>query len=91
MYGRLKSSQLRQYIYMNMDDSGVLIKGKSDDPIFVYGGIIFLSKDEKDNFIRRYSALVNIIKSKYCSDLKKDDSISDNFCLTHYKQNCKYN
>ena len=56
---------------MNMDDSGVLIKGKSDDPIFVYGGIIFLSKDEKDNFIRRYSALVNIIKSKYCSDLKK--------------------
>ena len=87
----LKSSQLSQYIYMNMDDSGVLIKGKSDDPIFVYGGIIFLSKDEKDNFIRRYSALVNIIKSKYCSDLKKDDSISDNFCLTHYKQNCKYN
>lgn len=81
----------KQIIYMNMDDSGVLIKGKIDDPIFVYGGIIFLSKDEKDNFLRQYSALVNLIKAKYCVELKQDDSINSDFCLTHSKQNCKYN
>ena len=81
----------KQIIYMNMDDSGVLIKGKIDDPIFVYGGIIFLSKDEKDNFLRQYSALVNLIKAKYCVELKQDNSINSDFCLTHSKQNCKYN
>lgn len=80
-----------QTIYMNMDDSGVLTKGKIDDPIFVYGGIIFLSKDEKDGFIRQYSALVNAIKPKYCKNFKIDDNINNEFCLTHTKKNCKYN
>ena len=55
----LKSSQLRQYIYMNMDDSGVLIKGKSDDPIFVYGGIIFLSKDEVLKLFESYFEIID--------------------------------
>lgn len=85
-----KTFQIEQIIYINMDDSGVLIKGKIDDPIFVYGGIIFLSKEEKDNFLRQYSALVNIIKPKYCTKLQNDNSINDNFCLTHYSRTCKY-
>lgn len=80
-----------QTIYINMDDSGILMKGNLDEPIFVYGGIIFLSKEEKDDFIRQYSALVNNIKPKYCSDFKKDISLSQTHCLTHYKRNCKYN
>lgn len=85
-----KSFQSQQIIYINMDDSGVLVKGKMGDPIFVYGGIIFLSKDEKDEFIRQYSALVKTIKSKYCKYFKSDSNIDTNFCLTHTQKNCKY-
>lgn len=83
--------KLIQTIYINMDDSGILMKGNSNEPIFVYGGIIFLSKEEKDNFTRQYSALVNNIKPKYCNDFKRDTSINASHCLTHYKRNCRYN
>lgn len=79
-----------QTIYINMDDSGVLVKGRPSEPIFVYGGIVFLSKDEKDNFVRQYYSLVNRIKPKYCVDFQIDASLTENFCLTHLKENCKY-
>lgn len=77
-----------QIIYINMDDSGVLIKGNTNDPIFVYGGIIFLSKDERDSFTRQYSSLVKNIKYKYCKDFKKDAAIIKSFCINTKK--CKY-
>lgn len=79
-----------QIIYINMDDSGVLVKNRASEPIFVYGGIVFLSKEEKDNFIRLYSSLVNQIKPKYCNDFQLDNSLSKQYCLTHFKSSCKY-
>lgn len=32
-----------QTIYINMDDSGQLIKGNPNELVFVYGGVFFLS------------------------------------------------
>lgn len=80
-----------QIIYINMDDSGRLIKGEPDELVFVYGGVFFLSQKEQENFARQYKALVNIIKPKYCKNLKNDSTINNNFCKTHSYQNCKYN
>jgi len=80
-----------QTIYINMDDSGVLVKERLSEPIFVYGGIIFLSKDEKDNFTRQYAALVNQIKPKYCKGFQLDTTLIEEYCLTHFKNSCKYN
>ena len=31
-----------QIIYINMDDSGRLIKGEPNELVFVYGGVFFL-------------------------------------------------
>lgn len=35
-----------QYIYINMDDSGRLVKGEPEELVFVYGGVFFLSLTE---------------------------------------------
>ena len=32
-----------QNIYINMDDSGRLVKGEPEELVFVYGGVFFLS------------------------------------------------
>ena len=40
-----------QEIYINLDDSGKL---SSKEDISVYGGVVFLSKKEKDKFITQY-------------------------------------
>jgi len=53
-----------QEIYINLDDSGKLT---SKEGISVYGGLVFLSKKEKDKFITQYRLIVNKIKCKYCS------------------------
>lgn len=79
-----------QDIYINMDDSGRLVKGEPAELVFVYGGVFFLSLAEQENFARQYKALVDSIKPKYCSDFKKNNNIQSNFCLTHNHQNCKY-
>lgn len=52
-----------QEIYINLDDSGKLT---SKEKISVYGGLIFLSKKEKDKFITQYRSIVNDIKCGYC-------------------------
>ena len=52
-----------QEIYINLDDSGKLTK---KELISVYGGLVFLSKKEKDKFITQYRSIVNEIKCKYC-------------------------
>ena len=41
-------------IFVYSDESGVLDKAHND--IFVFGGIVFLSKDERDIAARKYSA-----------------------------------
>lgn len=78
-----------QNIYINMDDSGRLVKEKNE-LVFVYGGVFFLSLKEQEDFSRKYKALVNLIKPKYCPDFKQDKTLKDNFCSTHNHQNCKY-
>lgn len=52
-----------QEIYINLDDSGKLT---NKELISVYGGIVFLSKAEKDMFITQYKSIINDIKCKYC-------------------------
>ena len=46
-----------QEIYINLDDSGKL---SSKEDISVYGGVVFLSKKEKDKFITQYKKIINI-------------------------------
>ena len=80
-----------QTIYINVDDSGQLAQNNPNELLFVYGGVFFLSLTDQENFDRQYRALVNTIKSKYCSDFKKDSSLNDKHCEKHSHQNCKYN
>lgn len=54
---------MSQEIYINLDDSGKLTPKES---VCVYGGIIFLSKSEKDKFITQYRSIINEIKCNYC-------------------------
>lgn len=52
-----------QEIYINLDDSGKLT---FKEHISVYGGLVFLSKNEKDKFITQYRNIINHIKCNYC-------------------------
>ena len=52
-----------QEIYINLDDSGKL---SSKEDISVYGGVVFLSKKEKDKFITQYKKIINEVKCEYC-------------------------
>lgn len=52
-----------QEIYINLDDSGKLT---NKEKISVYGGIVFLSKQEKDKFITQYRKIITEIKCSYC-------------------------
>ena len=47
-------------IFVYSDESGVLDKAHND--IFVFGGIVFLSKDERDIAARKYSAAEKVIR-----------------------------
>lgn len=58
-----------QEIYINLDDSGKLT---NKEQISVYGGIIFLSKKEKDKFITQYRSIINDIKCNYCTLKEKE-------------------
>lgn len=57
-----------QEIYINLDDSGKLT---NKEKISVYGGIVFLSKKEKDKFITQYRKMINDIKCSYCNACNK--------------------
>lgn len=48
-------------IFVYSDESGVFDKVHND--IFVFGGIVFLSKDDRDIMSRKYSAAERIIRS----------------------------
>lgn len=53
-----------QEIYINLDDSGKLT---NKEHTCVYGGLVFLSKKEKDKFITQYRSIIKDIKCNYCS------------------------
>lgn len=53
----------QQEVYINLDDSGKLT---SKENISVYGGIVFLSKSQKDKFITQYKSIIKDIKCNYC-------------------------
>lgn len=54
---------MQQEVYINLDDSGKLT---SKEHICVHGGVVFLSKCEKDKFITQYKSIVESLKCKYC-------------------------
>jgi len=53
-----------QTIYINIDDSG---KISTKERIAVYGGLVFLNKNEKDKFITQYRSIINSLKCNYCN------------------------
>ena len=63
-----------QNIYIYMDDSGKL---STKETCSTFGGVIFLSKREKDKFITQYKSIINDIKCNYCDHVDK----CDNNCL----------
>lgn len=74
-----------QEIYINLDDSGKLT---TKEKISVYGGLVFLSKIEKDKFITQYRSIINDIKCDYC--IKQQDSC-DKKCPEIKNTNIKNN
>jgi len=61
------SAVKEQIIYINLDDSGKLTR---KEKISVYGGLVFLSKDERDRFIVQYRSINKDIKCKYFNKQK---------------------
>lgn len=59
-----------QEVYINLDDSGKLT---TKEKISVYGGLVFLSKREKDKFITQYRSIIDNIKCNYCKNKDKCD------------------
>ena len=57
-------------LYIYSDESGVFDKVHND--IYVYGGVLFLSKEEKDINVRKYKHVERVIrKSKgYDKDIE---------------------
>jgi hypothetical protein len=58
-------------IYVYSDESGVFDKVHND--YFVFGGLVFLSKEERDNCARKYLAAENVTR-KTCS-IKREQEI----------------
>ena len=63
-----------QAIYIYMDDSGKL---SNYEKCSCYGGLVFLSKKEKDKFITQYRSIVRKIK---CDECNKMGDSCDNIC-----------
>lgn len=57
-------------IFVYSDESGVLDKAHND--VFVFGGLVFLSKDERDVAARKYSAAEKVLRDsgKYKQDVE---------------------
>jgi len=75
-----------QEVYINLDDSGKLSK---KEIISVYGGLVFLSKSEKDKFITQYRSIINSIKCKYCNTINNCNHICPEIKNTNIKANHK--
>jgi len=75
-----------QEIYINLDDSGKLT---TKEQISVYGGLVFLSKKEKDKFITQYKSIINDIKCKYCHNKKCSNNKCPEIKNTNIKKSDK--
>lgn len=75
-----------QEIYINLDDSGKLT---TKEEISVYGGLVFLSKKEKDKFITQYKSIINDIKCDYCNNKESCNHICPEIKNTNIKKNDK--
>ena len=53
-------------LYIYSDESGVF--DKEHNKYFIYGGLIFLGKNQKDVFARKYSAAERVLRKKYKKD-----------------------
>lgn len=76
----------KQEVYINLDDSGKLTK---KEHISVYGGLVFLSKKEKDKFITQYRNIVDDIKCDYCKVQNKCNHNCPEIKNTNIKSNDK--
>lgn len=56
-------------IYIYIDESGVLHKNATDDK-FVYAGLIFFNKNEKDKAATRFKRIEREISTRYDGELK---------------------
>lgn len=75
-----------QEIYINLDDSGKLT---TKEKISVYGGLVFLSKKEKDKFITQYKSIINDIKCSYCNNKDFCNHMCPEIKNTNVKKNDK--
>ena len=75
-----------QEVYINLDDSGKLT---SREKISVYGGLVFLSKKEKDKFITQYRSIINEIKCGYCDNVLECDNNCPEIKNTNIKKSDK--
>lgn len=57
-----------QIVYINLDDSGKLT---SKERVSCYGGVVFISKHEKDKFITQYREIIESVRCFYCTHPKK--------------------
>ena len=76
----------KQEVYINLDDSGKLTK---KEKISVYGGLVFLSKKEKDKFITQYRSIIDDIKCKYCKNKGHCNNECPEIKNTNIKKNDK--
>ena len=56
-----------QVIYINLDDSGKLTR---KEKVSVYGGIIFLSKDERDLYLNKINESIETLSNLISNVLK---------------------
>ena len=56
---------MEQFVYISLDDSGKLTR---KEEVSVYGGLVFLSKKEKDKFITQYRSIIKDIKGHYSTN-----------------------
>lgn len=75
-----------QEIYINLDDSGKLT---TKEKISIYGGLVFLSKNEKDKFITQYKSIINDIKCDYCKNKECCNHLCPEIKNTNIKNNDK--
>lgn len=54
-----------QHIYLYMDDSG---KISTKEEYAIFAGIIFKTKQEKNEFINKYRTIIKDIKCNYCNE-----------------------
>lgn len=73
----------KKTIYVYLDDSGVLSK---NEKCVCYAGLVFLSKVEKDSFVRQYKVILDRIKCDYCS---RERNECNNECIEIKNSNIK--